>query len=85
MTTGCTGPIVSVWMRELPDDFVDTLARVLEPEHREAAAEIIEAATRLDDEGLRRFLQLFAARVRASDAPIRAGELRNFLQRAARA
>jgi hypothetical protein len=72
-------------MRELPDDFADTLARVLEPGHREASAEIIEAATRLDDEGLRRFLQLFAARVRASDAPIRAGELRKFLQRAARA
>jgi hypothetical protein len=72
-------------MRDLPDDFADTLARVLEPGHREAAAEIIEAATMLDDEGLRRFLQLFAARVRASDAPVRAGELRKFLQRAARA
>jgi hypothetical protein len=72
-------------MRDLPDDFADTLARVLEPGHREASAEIIEAATMLDDEGLRRFLQLFAARVRASDAPVRAGELRKFLQRAARA
>lgn len=72
-------------MRELPDDLADTLARVLEPGHREAAAEIIEAAAMLDDEGLRRFLQLFAARVRTSDAPVRAGELRAFLQRAARA
>jgi hypothetical protein len=72
-------------MSELPDDFADTLARVLEPGHREAAAEIIEAATMLDDEGLRRFLHLFAARVRASDSPIRAGELRKFLQQAARA
>jgi hypothetical protein len=72
-------------MSELPDDFADTLARVLEPGHREAAAEIIEAATMLDDEGLRRFLQLFAARVRASDVPVTAGELRRFLHRADRA
>lgn len=84
MTTGCTGPIVSVWMHELPDDFAGTLARVLEPGHRDTAAEIIEAATMLDDEGLRQFLQLFAARVRASDAPVRADELRRFLHRAAR-
>jgi len=72
-------------MRELPDDFADSLARVLDPRQREAAAEIIEAATMLDDIGLRRFLQLVAARVRASDAPIRADELRKFLQQAARA
>ena len=70
---------------ELPDDFAASLARVLDPAQREAAAEIIEAATMLDDVGLRRFLQLFAARVRASDEPIRADELRRFLQRAARA
>ena len=71
--------------RELPDDFAASLARVLDPEHHEAAAEIIEAAMMLDDVGLRRFLQLFAARVRASDAPIRSEELRKFLQQAARA
>ena len=71
-------------MRELPDDFAETLARVLVPRQREAAAEIIEAATLLDDVALRRFLQLFAARVRSSDVPIRAGELRRFLDRAAR-
>lgn len=70
-------------MRGLPDDFADTLTRVLEPAQREAAAEIIEAATMLDDTGLRRFLQMFAARVRASDAPVRADELRALLQRAA--
>ena len=70
---------------ELPDDFAASLTRVLDPRQREAAAEIIEAATMLDDVGLRHFLQLFAARVRASDAPIRADELRRFLQRAARA
>jgi hypothetical protein len=78
-------PIVSVWMHGLPDDFAETLARVLEPGHRDAAAEIIETATMLDDEGLRQFLHLFAARVQASDAPITAYELRKFLRRAARA
>ena len=70
---------------ELPDDFADSLARVLDPRQREVSAEIIEAATMLDDVGLRRFLQLFAARVRASDAPVRADELRKFVQQAARA
>ena len=72
-------------MHELPDDFAETLARVLEPDHREAAAEIIETATLLDDDGLREFLRLFASRVRASAAPVRSDELRAFLQRAARA
>ncbi len=70
-------------MREIPDDFAGTLARVLDPSQRDAAAEIIEAATMLDDAGLRRFLQLFAERVRASRAPIRADELRQILQQAA--
>lgn len=70
---------------ELPDGFAASLARVLDPRQREAAAEIIEAATMLDDIGLRRFLRLFAARVRASDVPIRADELREFVQQAARA
>lgn len=70
-------------MGELPDDFADRLARVLEPSETEAAAEIIEAATMLDDIGLRRFLQLFAARVRGSSAPVRAAELRRLLQQAA--
>jgi hypothetical protein len=72
-------------VRELPDDFAESLSKVLEPTHNEAAAEIIEAATMLDDIGLRHFLHLFAARVRASDAPIRADELRRYLQQAARA
>jgi hypothetical protein len=72
-------------MSELPDDFAASLSQVLDPRHREAAAEIIELATMLDDVGLRRFLQLFAARVRASDSPITANELRHFLQQAARA
>ena len=71
-------------MGELPDDFADSLSRVVDPRQHEAAAEIIEAATMLDDVGLRWFLQLVAARVRASAAPITADELRRFLQQAAR-
>jgi hypothetical protein len=67
-------------MGGLPEDFADTLARVLEPGHREAAAGVIEAATLLDDAGLRRFLELFAARVRASDAPVKYEELHGFLR-----
>lgn len=70
-------------MEGLPDDFADTLAQVLEPGQRDATAEIIEAATMLDDEGLRVFLQLFAGRVRASGAPVKSDELRTFLRRAA--
>ena len=71
-------------MAELPDDFADNLSRLLDPRQRDAAAEIIEAATMLDDVGLRHFLQLCAARVRDSEAPIKADELRTFLQQAAR-
>jgi hypothetical protein len=72
-------------MGGLPEDFADTLSRVLEPGHREAAASVIEAATELDDDGLRRFLELFAARIRVSEAPIRYEELHSFLRRAGRA
>lgn len=70
-------------MPELPAGFADTLARVIEPSDRDAAAEIVEAATVLDDVGLRRFLRLVAARIRASAARVRADELRELLQRAA--
>ena len=71
-------------MHQVPDDFADTLARVLEPAHHDAAARVIEAATLLDDEGLRRFLEMFAARIGASDAPVTYEELRAFLGRAQR-
>jgi hypothetical protein len=67
-------------MGGLPADFADTLAQVLEPGHREAAARVIEAATLLDDAGLRCFLELFAARIRASAAPVRYEELLRFLR-----
>ncbi len=70
-------------MPDPPDDFATTLARVLDARDHESAAEILEAATMLDDEGLRRFLDLFARRVRASAAPVTARELRDLLQRSA--
>jgi hypothetical protein len=69
-------------MGGLPDDFADTLMRVLEPGHRDGAAGVIEAATLLDDAGLRRFLELFAARIRASASPVRYEELHGFLREA---
>jgi hypothetical protein len=72
-------------MSGLPDDLAETLARVLAPGHREAAAGVIEAATLLGDDGLRRFLELFAERIRASGALVTYEELRGFLRVAGRA
>jgi hypothetical protein len=69
-------------MAELPPDFAETLARVVEPGHQEGVAEVIEAATGLDDAGLRTFLEKFAARIRASPAPVRREELMRFLRAA---
>ncbi len=66
-------------MQHLPPNFADDLAQVLEPSDRGAAAGIIEAATSLDDDGLRTFLELFAQRVRASAKPVTQGELERFL------
>jgi hypothetical protein len=70
-------------MGGLPEDFAETLAGVLEPGRLDAAANVIEAATLLDDVGLRRFLELFAARIRASSAPVTYEELHGFLRLAA--
>jgi hypothetical protein len=67
-------------MDHLPPDFAESLAAVLEPDDRAAAAGVIEAATRLDDAGLRVFLELFGERVRASGAPVRREELQEFLR-----
>jgi hypothetical protein len=64
---------------QLPPDFAQSIARVLEPGQETRAAEIIEAATRLDDDGLQRFLEKFAERVRKSPAPVTADELLRFL------
>jgi hypothetical protein len=66
-------------MEHLPPDFADDLAQVLEPADRGAAAGIIKAASALDDEGLRTFLELFAQRVRESGKPITHAELKGFL------
>jgi hypothetical protein len=70
----------SILMSTLPADFADTLAQVLEPGHRAEVAGVIEAATKLDDAGLRRFLELFAARIRASPTPVRYEELHGILR-----
>lgn len=67
-------------MDQLPSDFAETLARVLEPGQERRVAQIIEAATLLDDEGLRLFLERFAARVRRSPTPIKPEELVQFLR-----
>ena len=69
-------------MDPLPVDFAETLARVLEPADHHAAAEVLESAAGLTDDGLRLFLELFAARVRSSARPVTRGELRKFLRAA---
>jgi hypothetical protein len=66
-------------MNQLPPDFADDLAQVLEPADLGAAAGIIKAASALDDVGLRTFLELFAQRVRESEKPITHAELNGFL------
>ena len=67
-------------MDHLPADFAETLAQVLEPGHEAAVAGILEKATRLDDDGLRIFLEMFSARIRASPAAVRQDELQGFLK-----
>lgn len=67
-------------MQHLPPNFAEDLAQVLEPSQREEAAAILQAASALDDEGLRTFLELFAQRVRESEAPITHAELQGFLE-----
>jgi hypothetical protein len=66
-------------MDHLPPGFAETLGRVVEPGHEAAVAEVIEAATRLDDDGLRTFLEAFAARVRSSAALVTREELLKLL------
>jgi hypothetical protein len=66
-------------MDQLPPDFTKALARVIEPGEDAAVAKIIEAATRLDDDALRNFLEKFATRVRASPKPVTAQELLQLL------
>jgi hypothetical protein len=72
-------------MDHLPPDFAESLAAVLEPGDRAAAAGIIEAAARLGDDALRVFLEMFGARVRESPEPVTEAELREFLRASRRA
>jgi hypothetical protein len=67
---------------QLPSDFTEMLAAVLEPGQEKRIAEIIEAATRLDDDALRKFLEMFATRVREAAAPVKPQELLSFLRAA---
>ena len=73
-------PLNSAFMGELPSDFADMLSRIIEPGHQADSSEIIESATRLDDDGLRKFLEKLADRVRSSAAPVRREELQMFLR-----
>jgi len=66
-------------MEHLPREFAEQLADVLEPAQRGAAAGIIKAATELDDDALRTFLDLFAQRVRDSRELVTHAELQGFL------
>ena len=79
---GWAAHLNSAEMDQLSDDFAEALARVVEPGHQAAVAEVIEAATQLDDAGLRIFLEKFAARVRSSPRPVKREELLQFLQAA---
>jgi hypothetical protein len=66
-------------MEHLPADFAKAIVRVIEPGKEAAVAEVIEAATLLDDEELRFFLEKFAERIRASPKPVTPQELVQFL------
>jgi len=75
-------PLNSAVMDQLPSDFAKAVARVVEPGHEVEVAKVIEAATQLDDEGLRIFLEKFAGRIRSSPAPVTHQELMQFLRAA---
>ena len=67
-------------MEPLPPDFARQLAEVLEPGAEGAAAQVIQAAIRLDDTRLAHFLGLLTERVRSSPRRITSSELRGFLR-----
>jgi hypothetical protein len=67
-------------MEPLPPDFARQLAEVLEPGTEGAAAQVISAAIRMEDERLGHFLALVADRVRSSPRRITPSELRGFLR-----
>jgi hypothetical protein len=85
MTTGCciafgfyVGPVDPG--RALPDDFGELLLSALDPEDAEDAASLMFQAAALPDTALSAFLDRFAERVRSSPAPVRAAELRTWLE-----
>jgi hypothetical protein len=53
--------------------------RVLHPDDAAEAATLLTRAAELDDAQLALFLTAFAERVRSSDAPVRAAEVRTWL------
>lgn len=71
-------------MEPLPPGFARQIAQVVAPGDEGAAAEVIEAATRLDDVRLGNFLELLAERVRSSAQPITRAELQDFLRASAK-
>jgi hypothetical protein len=72
-------------MGPLPPDFARQLAEVLEPGAEGAAAQVFQAAIRLDDARLGHFLDLIAERIRSSPRRITPAELRGFLRASAQA
>ena len=72
-------------MEPLPPDFARQLAEVLEPGAEGVAAQVIQAAIRLDDVRLGHFLDLLSERVRSSPRKITPSELRGFLRASAEA
>ncbi len=66
--------------QELPPNFASLLSRVLAPGEADAAAEVIQEALSLDDEGLAAFLEAVSARMAQPDGlGVTAAELRSLL------
>jgi hypothetical protein len=67
-------------MEHLPPDFERQVARLVAAGDEAEVARVIRAATALDDERLRVFLELFGERVRDSADPLRGRELERLLR-----
>ena len=65
--------------RSLPDDFAELVLAALDPADAADAAALIARAATLDDAELELFLAAFEERLRASPEPVRAAELRSWL------
>jgi hypothetical protein len=66
-------------VRPIPEDFAEQLLRVLDPDDAEEAASLILRASELPEAELAEFLEVFAERLRAAEEPVRAAELRRWL------